>query len=78
MVCSLIQHCSRASERLRDLSSYKIHPPIVTVDKLTILAPREPVRNSSWVANTINFTIKVADLANKVVPVSMFGVNALR
>ena len=67
--------------------SYKIHPPIVTVDKLTILAPREPVRNSSWVANTINFTIKVADLAKKVVPVekgresanlSMFGVNALR
>ena len=59
----------------------------MAVDKLTILAPREPVRNSSWVANTINFTIKVADLAKKVVPVekdresanlSMFGVNALR
>ena len=87
LVCSLIQHFSRASKRLRDLSSYKIHPPNVTVDKLTLLAPKELGRNSSWVANTINFTIKVADLAKKVVPVekgresanlSLFGVNALR
>ena len=51
------------------------------------MAPKELGRNSSWVANTINFTIKVADLAKKVVPVEkdresanlgMFGVNALR
>ena len=59
----------------------------MAIDKPTILAPREPVRNSSWVANTINFTIKVADLAKKVVPVEkdresanlgMFGLNSLR